>query len=81
MKRATITLSLETQERLKRLASQMHTARICVMHKALRTYAKALRKKRIRKSNVRCVQLGSKTTMSLEERVVLRALLRSRRKL
>lgn len=43
MKRATITLSLETQERLKRLASQMHTARICIMHRALHAYAKALR--------------------------------------
>jgi predicted transcriptional regulator len=43
MKRATITLSLETQERLKRLASHMHTARICIMHRALHGYAKALR--------------------------------------
>lgn len=43
MKRATITLSLETQERLKRLASQMHTARICILHRALHAYAKALR--------------------------------------
>ena len=43
MKRATITLSLETQQQLKRLASQLHTARICIMHRALHAYAKALR--------------------------------------
>lgn len=43
MKRTTITLSLETQQQLKRLAIQMHTARICIVHRALHGYTKALR--------------------------------------
>lgn len=76
MKKTTVTLSLKERYTVGILAKQLHTTRSCVMHKALHAYVKALRHQRIRKEPVRCVQLGSKTTMSLKDRMELRALMK-----
>ena len=80
MKKTTVTLSLKERYTVGILAKQLHTTRSCVMHKALHVYAKALRHQMIRKELVRIVQLGSKTTMSLKDRMVLRGLLRGAKK-
>ena len=80
MKKTTVTLSLKERYTVGIIAKQLHTTRSCVMYKALHVYAKALRHQRIRKELVRCVQLGSKTTMSLKDRMVLRGLLRGAKK-
>ena len=80
MKKITVTLSLKERYTVGILAKQLHTTRSCVMHKALHVYAKALRHQRIIKDPVRCVKLGSKTTMSLKDRMVLRGLLRGAKK-
>ena len=80
MKKITLTLSPKERSSVGILAKQLHTTRSCVMHKALHTYARALRHQRIRKELVRIVQLGSKTTMSLKDRMVLRGLLRGSKK-
>lgn len=76
MKKTTINLSLKERSSIGILAKQLHTTRSCVMHKALHAYAKALRHQRTRKEPVRCVKLGSKTTMSLKDRIELRALMK-----
>ena len=76
MKKVTINFSLKERNTVGALAKQLHTTRSCVMHKALHAYAKVLRHQRIRKEPVRCVQLGSKTTMSLKNRIELRALMK-----
>ena len=76
MKKTTVTLSLKERYTVGLLAKQLHTTRSCVMYKALHAYAKVLRHQRIRKEPVRCVQLGSKTTMSLKDRMELRALMK-----
>ena len=80
MKKTTVTLSLKERYTVGILAKQLHTTRSCVMHKALHAYARAVRHQRIRKDPVRCVKLGSKTTMSLKDRMVLRGLLRGSKK-
>ena len=79
MKKITLTLSPKERSSVGILAKQLHTTRSCVMHKALHAYARAVRHQRIRKELVRCVQLGSKTTMSLKDRMVLRRLLRGKK--
>ena len=80
MKKITLNISPKERSSVGILAKQLHTTRSCVMHKALHTYARALRHQRIRKELVRIVQLGSKTTMSLKDRMVLRGLLRGAKK-
>ena len=80
MKKITLTLSPKERSSVGILAKHLHTTRSCVMHKALHTYARALRHQRIIKDPVRCVKLGSKTTMSLKDRMVLRGLLRGAKK-
>ena len=79
MKKITLNLSPKERSSVGILAKQLHATRSCVMHKALHTYARALRHQRIRKELVRCVKLGSKTTMSLKDRMVLRGLLRGKK--
>ena len=76
MKKITLNLSPKERSSVGILAKQLHTTRSCVMHKALHVYAKALRHQRIRKDPIRCVKLGSKTTMSLKDRMDLRALMK-----
>ena len=76
MKKITLNISPKERSSVGILAKQLHTTRTCVMHKALHTYARALRHQRIRKELVRIVQLGSKTTMSLKDRMELRALMK-----
>ena len=80
MKKITLNLSPKERRSVGILAKQLHTTRTCVIHKALHTYARALRHQRIRKELVRIVQLGSKATMSLEDRMVSRGLLRDKKK-
>ncbi len=80
MKKITLNLSPKERRSVGILSKQLHTTRSCVMHKSLHVYAKALRHQRIRKELVRIVQLGSKTTMSLKDRMVLRGLLRGAKK-
>ncbi len=79
MKKITVTLSRKERYTVGIIAKQLHTTRTCVVHKALHTYARAVRHQRIRKELVRCVQLGSKTTMNLKDRMVLRRLLRGKK--
>ena len=79
MKKITVTLSRKERYTVGIIAKQLHTTRTCVVHKALHTYARAVRHQRIRKELVRCVKLGSKTTMSLTDRMVLRGLLRGKK--
>lgn len=80
MKITTFSLSPKECKQITTLAKTLHTTRTCVMHKALHAYAKVLRHQRIKKDHVRIVQLGSKTTMSLKDRMVLRGLLRGTKK-